>query len=71
MSDFRTLSADYSVAPQISIEDIAEAKAAGKPVVYHEIKDYAHGPAWTRKIMGDQLRVIDDYLSKDCGGGGL
>ena len=35
------------------------------------IKDYAHGPAWTRKIMGDQLRVIDDYLTKDCGGGGL
>ncbi len=29
MSDFRTLSADYSVAPQISIEDVAEAKAAG------------------------------------------
>ena len=50
---------------------VNKAKAAGKPVVYHEIKDYAHGPAWTRKIMGDQLRVIDDYLSKDCGGGGL
>lgn len=29
MSDFRTLSADYSVAPQISIKDVAEAKAAG------------------------------------------
>lgn len=29
MSDFRTLSADFSVAPQISIEDVAEAKAAG------------------------------------------
>ncbi len=50
---------------------VRKAKAAGKPVVYHEIKDYAHGPAWTRKIMGDQLRVIDDYLAKDCGGGGL
>ena len=29
MNDFRPLSADYSVAPQISIEDVAEAKAAG------------------------------------------
>lgn len=29
MSDFRTLSTDYSVAPQIDIEDVAEAKAAG------------------------------------------
>ncbi len=29
MSDFRPLSADFSVAPQISIEDVAEAKAAG------------------------------------------
>ena len=33
MSDFRTLSADYCVAPQISIEDIAEAKAAGFAMV--------------------------------------
>ena len=29
MSDVRTRSADYSVAPQISIEDVAEARAAG------------------------------------------
>ena len=50
---------------------VNKAKQAGKPVVYHEIKDYAHGPAWTREIMGDQLRLIDDYLTKDCGGGGL
>ena len=47
------------------------AKQAGKPVVYHEIADYAHGPAWTRKIMGDQLRHIEDYLLRDCGAKGL
>ena len=29
------------------------------------------GPAWTRKIMGDQLGLIEDYLTKDCGGRGL
>ena len=50
---------------------VDKAKRAGKPVVYHELKDYAHGPAWTRAIMADQLRLIDDYLVKDCGGGGL
>ena len=50
---------------------VAKAKNSGQPVEYHEIADYAHGPAWTRKIMGDQLRLIDDYLGKGCGGGGL
>ena len=39
MSDFRTLSADYSVAPQISIEDIAEAKAAGFAMIVNNRPD--------------------------------
>ncbi|PZO66324.1 MAG: S9 family peptidase [Pseudoxanthomonas suwonensis] len=47
------------------------AKNSNVPVEYHEIKDYAHGPAWTRKIMGDQLRFIETYLQKGCGQGGL
>lgn len=47
------------------------AKASTQTVVYHPIADYAHGPAWTRSIMADQLRIIDDYLASDCGGGGL
>lgn len=50
---------------------VQKAKAAGKDVQYHAFADYAHGPAWTRKIMADQLRVIDDYLREGCGGGGL
>ena len=50
---------------------VQKAKASGQPVVYHEIEDYSHGPAWTREIMANQLRHIDDYLTKDCGGGGL
>jgi len=50
---------------------VAKAKNSGQPVEYHAIADYAHGPAWTRKIMADQLTVIDDYLAKGCGGGGL
>ncbi|WP_421569915.1 alpha/beta hydrolase family protein [Stenotrophomonas sp. PD6] len=49
----------------------AKAKNSGQPVEFHAIADYAHGPAWTRAIMGDQLKLIDDYLGKGCGGGGL
>jgi dipeptidyl aminopeptidase/acylaminoacyl peptidase len=43
---------------------VSKAKAAGKDVTYREYKDYSHGPAWTRKIMGD-------YFAKGCGAGGL
>lgn len=50
---------------------VDKAKAAGKPVEYHVLKDYAHGPAWTRKTNADQLNLISDYFAKGCGGGGL
>ncbi|WP_457418299.1 alpha/beta hydrolase family protein [Roseateles sp. P5_E7] len=50
---------------------VDKAKAAGKPVEYHVLADYAHGPAWTRKIMADQLNLISTYLAKGCGTGGL
>lgn len=49
----------------------AKARSSGQPVEYHPIEDYAHGPAWTRKIMGDQLQLIENYLLKGCGGAGL
>ncbi len=39
MSDFRTLSADFSVAPQISVEDVAEAKAAGFAMIVNNRPD--------------------------------
>nr|WP_315487690.1 prolyl oligopeptidase family serine peptidase [uncultured Rhodoferax sp.] len=48
---------------------VNRAKAAGKPVEYHMLKDYAHGPAWTRQIMTQQLTIISDYLKSGCGGG--
>lgn len=50
---------------------VNKAKAARRDVVYREFKDYGHGPAWTRATFGEQLRAIDDYLTKGCGGGGL
>lgn len=39
MSDFRPLSADYSVAPQIRIEDVAAAKAAGFAMIVNNRPD--------------------------------
>jgi len=50
---------------------VDRAKSAGKPVEYHVLKDYAHGPAWTRQTMTEQLTLISDYLKTGCGGGGL
>ena len=62
---------DQTVPIEQSDWFVAKAKQSGKPVVYHKMADYSHGPAWTRAIMGEQLRQIDQYLGKDCGGGGL
>jgi uncharacterized protein (TIGR01244 family) len=39
MSDFRPLSADYSVAPQISVEDVAAAKSAGFAMIVNNRPD--------------------------------
>lgn len=39
MSDFRALSAAFSVAPQISIEDVAQAKAAGFAMIVNNRPD--------------------------------
>jgi dipeptidyl aminopeptidase/acylaminoacyl peptidase len=50
---------------------VDRAKSAGKPVEYHVLKDYGHGPAWTRQTMTQQLSLISDYLKTGCGGGGL
>lgn len=58
--------------PLIQSEQFVDkARKAGKPVEYHVLPDYAHGPAWTREINAKQLSLIDDYLGKGCGGGGL
>lgn len=62
---------DQTVPLEQSDWFVSKAKGSKQPVVYHEIADYAHGPAWTRKIMGDQLRFIEDYLVRDCGAKGL
>ncbi len=60
---------DQTVPIEQSRWFVSKAKKAGRDVTYHELSDYAHGPAWTRKIMGDQLGFIDDYLNNGCAGG--
>ena len=62
---------DQIVPIQQSQWFVSKAKAAGRDVTYREFKDYAHGPAWLRSTFADQLRGIDDYLSRGCGSGGL
>ena len=62
---------DQTVPIEQSQWFVSEAKKSGKPVVYHELADYAHGPAWTRKIMAQQLGYVNDYLLSGCGGVGL
>lgn len=62
---------DRTVPPEQSVWFAEKAKKSGQPVEFHMLKDYGHGPAWTRAIMAQQLRYIDDYFSKGCGGGGL
>lgn len=48
---------------------VEKAKSSGKPVEYHVLKDYAHGPAWTRQTMTQQLTIISDYFKSGCSGG--
>jgi dipeptidyl aminopeptidase/acylaminoacyl peptidase len=62
---------DQTVPLEQSEWFVSKAKGSTKPVAYHELADYGHGPAWTRKIMGDQLSLIENYLLRDCGGKGL
>lgn len=60
------------IVPEIQSELFVDrAKAAKKPVEYHLLKDYAHGPAWTRATNTHQLKLISNYFKSGCGGGGL
>ena len=54
MSDFRALTPTYSVAPQISIEDVAVAKAAGFAMIVNNRPDGEEAG----QPDGDKLRVL-------------
>ncbi|WP_292227296.1 prolyl oligopeptidase family serine peptidase [Brevundimonas sp.] len=62
---------DRTVTQDHSDLFVGRARGSSQDVQYHLIKDYAHGPAWTRAIMAEQLGYIDDYLRTGCGGSGL
>lgn len=62
---------DQTVPIEQSQWFVEKAKTSGQQVEYHELQDYAHGPAWTRAIMANQLRLIDNYFTSGCGGTGL
>ncbi len=62
---------DQTVPQEHSDLFVSRARSSGQPIDYHLIKDYGHGPAWTRTIMAEQLAHIDDYLKTGCGGSGL
>lgn len=62
---------DRTVTQDHSDLFVARARSSGQDIQYHLVRDYAHGPAWTREIMGEQLGYIDDYLRTGCGGSGL
>nr|WP_245815799.1 prolyl oligopeptidase family serine peptidase [Luteimonas chenhongjianii] len=62
---------DQTVPIEQSQWFVSSAKQSQQDVEYHELADYGHGPAWTRAIMAEQLRVIDTYLREGCGGQGL
>ena len=50
---------------------VNKARAARQSLEYHVLRDYAHGPAWTREIKARELKLIGDYFAKGCGGSGL
>jgi dipeptidyl aminopeptidase/acylaminoacyl peptidase len=50
---------------------VERAKKSNTAVEYHVLKDFAHGPAWTRQTASAQLTLIRDYFKSGCGGAGL
>lgn len=63
---------DDNVEPKESRVFVNALRAAGKPVKQVELKDMGHSyVTMTADHMITQLEIIDDYLKKDCGPGGL
>lgn len=50
---------------------VDKARSSGQDVQFNRLSDYGHGNAWTRVIMTQQLKLIDDYFKTGCGGAGL
>lgn len=63
---------DDNVEPKESRVFVNALRGAGKPVTFKNFEDMGHSyPTMTADHMTGQLTLIDDYLKKDCGPGGL
>jgi dipeptidyl aminopeptidase/acylaminoacyl peptidase len=62
---------DQIVPIEQSERYFAALKRAGKNVQYTEIGDYGHGPSLSTAQQAQVLQILENYLSKDCGPGGL
>lgn len=60
---------DQTVPIEQSEWFVARARRSNQDVQFIKFDDYAHGPAWTREIFGNQLQAIDTYLREGCAGG--
>lgn len=63
---------DDNVEPRESRVFVNALRAAGKPVTFENYEDMGHGyVTMTAAHMTRQLEMIDDYLRRDCGPGGI
>jgi len=62
---------DQIVPIEQSEKYYAALKKAGKNVQYIEIDDYGHGPSLSIAKQAQVLEILETYLARDCGPGGL
>jgi acetyl esterase/lipase len=62
---------DQTVQLEQSDAFVRNARNSGQNVQYTVLKDYAHGPSWTRATAAEQLSLLENYLKTGCGPGGL
>ena len=64
MSDFRRVTDDFTTAPQISIDDLTEAKALGFTTVINNRPDGEAPDQSTNAQMADAARAAGQYILK-------
>lgn len=62
---------DQTVPIEQSEKFYAALRAAGKQAKYVEIADYGHGNSLSSAQQAKVLEILEDFLTKDCGPGGL
>lgn len=62
---------DTTVELDQSAVFVSAARSSGQDVQYHVLRDYAHGPSWSRATAAEQLGYLESYFQSGCGGSGL